>query len=131
MHKAHELKKAGVLLGHALVGWAVCGAIIAIGRSVTTMQATLIIHAIAVPIVFGLLSLSYFRFFNYTAPLPTAAIFLAIPLLLDLGVIAPFAEKSLAMFASVLGTWLPLSLIFLSTYGVGWLSTQARRTAMA
>ena len=110
------------------MGWAVCGAIIGIGRSVTTMQATLSIHAIAVPIIFGLLALSYFRFFNYTAPLPTAAIFLTVPFLLDLCVIAPFVEKSLAMFASVLGTWLPLSLIFLSTYiGVASTTGQAAR----
>jgi hypothetical protein len=119
MRQDQRLKKASVLLGHALAGWAICGAIIGIGRSVTTMQATLIIHAIAVPIVFGLLALSYFRFFNYTAPLLTAAVFLAVPLLLDLGLIAPLAEKSFAMFASFLGTWLPISLIFLSTYVVG------------
>jgi hypothetical protein len=131
MHPDHWLKKAGVLLGHALVGWAICGAIIGIGRSVTTMQATLIIHAIAVPIVFGLLALSYFRFFNYTAPLPTAAVFLAVPLLLDLGLIAPFAEKSFAMFASFLGTWLPLSLIFLSTYVVGRYLTRPKAVPAA
>jgi hypothetical protein len=127
MQKDHWLRKTAVLLGHALVGWAVCGAIIGIGRSVTTMETTLIIHAIAVPIVFGFLALSYFRSFNYTAPLPTAAVFLAVPFLLDLGVIAPFAEKSFAMFASLLGTWVPLGLIFLSTYVVGMLVTRPRR----
>jgi hypothetical protein len=134
MHADHWLKKAGALLGHALVGWAVCGAIIFIGRSVTTMQTTLIIHAIAVPIVFGLLSLSYFRFFNYTTPLPTAAIFFAVPFLLDLCVIAPFAEKSFAMFTSaqsVLGTWIPLGLIFLSTYWVGRHMTQPKPVPVA
>ncbi len=129
MLKDHWVKKAGVLLAHALVGWAVCGAIIFIGRSVTTMQVTLIVHAIAVPIVFGLLALSYFRFFNYTTPLPTAAIFFAVPFLLDLCVIAPFAEKSFAMFTSpqsVLGTWIPLGLIFLSTYLVGLSMTRPK-----
>ena len=93
----------------------------------TPVNTTLIVHAIAVPIVFGLLALSYFRFFNYTAPLPTAVGFLAVPLLLDLGVIAPFVEKSFAMFASLLGTWIPLGLIFLSTYVVGLLATRPRR----
>jgi len=127
MHQAHWLNRTGVLLAHAVVGWAVCGAIIGIGRSVTTMQNTLIIHAMAVPIVFALLSFSYFRFFNYTAPLPTAAVFLAVPLLLDLFVIAPLAEKSFAMFASFLGTWLPLALIFLSTYVVGAFINRPRR----
>ncbi len=129
MHTDHWLKKASALLAHAVVGWAVCGAIIFIGRSLISVQATLIIHAIAVPIVFGLLSLSYFRFFHYTPPLPTAAIFFAVPFLLDLSVIAPFAEKSFVMFTgpqSLLGTWLPLGLIFVTTYLVGRYMTRPR-----
>jgi hypothetical protein len=35
-------------------------------------------------------------------------------------VVAPLFERSFAMFASVLGTWIPFALIFLSTYLVGW-----------
>jgi hypothetical protein len=134
MNKTHWLKKAAVIFVHALIGWGLCGAIIFIGRSVTTMQTTLIIHAFAVPIVFALLSLSYFRFFNYTSPLQTAAIFLSIAFLLDLFVIAPFAEKSFAMFTSpqsTLGTWMPFSLIFLSTYLVGWYVTRPKHIQAA
>ncbi len=126
MHKDHWLKKLGVLLAHARVGWALCGSIIGIGRSVTTLENTLIIHAIGVPIIFSLLSLSYFRFFNYTTPLQTGFIFLATAMLMDFFVIALFVEKSFAMFTSVLGTWIPFSLIFLSTYGVGQFVTRSR-----
>ena len=129
MNKTSWLVKAAVIFVHAFIGWGVCGAIIFIGRSVTTMQTTLIIHAFAVPVVFALLSLSYFRFFNYTPPLWTAAIFTAIPFLLDLFVIAPFAEKSFAMFTSpqsILGTWIPFALIFTTTYTVGrWVAKKS------
>jgi hypothetical protein len=118
------LKKIAVLLIHGLIGWGLCGATIGIGRNVTTMDNTLIIHAIAAPVIFGLLSWLYFSKFHYTTPLQTAFIFLGIVMLMDGGVIAPFVEKSFAMFTSLLGTWIPFALIFASTYVTGWLVTR-------
>src|SRR4030042_1653325 len=106
MNRTHWAKKAFVIFIHAIIGWALCGAIIGIGRNVTTMQNTLIIHAIGVPIIFSILSLVYFRYFNYTAPLQTAAIFMFFAMLMDFFVIAMFVEKSFAMFGSILGTWI-------------------------
>jgi hypothetical protein len=85
----------------------------------TSMQTTLIVHAIAAPIIFGVIAWVYFTKFGYTTPFQTAAIFLGFVLLMDGGVIAPFVEKSFAMFASILGTWIPFVLIFVSTYLVG------------
>lgn len=117
-------KKIAVLLIHGLIGWGLCGATIAIGRSLTTMETTLIIHAIAAPTFFALLTWFYTTRFHYTTPLQTAFIFLGIVMLMDAGVIAPFAEKSYAMFASLLGTWIPFTLIFASTYVTGWLVTR-------
>jgi hypothetical protein len=48
-------RKALVILIHAFIGWALCGAIMGIGMAVTSMQATLIAHLIGAPIIFGLL----------------------------------------------------------------------------
>ena len=124
-------KKAGVILVYAIAGWMLCSSVIFIGRSVTTMDNTLIVHAISVPIIISMLSSTYFRYFHYTAPLPTAAIFVAVPFLLDFFVIAPFVEKSYAMFASVLGTWLPFCLIFLTTYFSGLYVTRPRPVPVA
>jgi hypothetical protein len=107
---------------HALIGWGICGSIIGIGRKITTMKKTLILHAIAVPIVFGVISVSYFHFFGYTSPRDTAAIFFVFALVLDAGLVAPFIEKSFDMFFSKdapLGTWLPLASIFAVTYLIG------------
>ncbi len=122
------LKKILVIAAFALIGWGLCGAIIGIGRSLTTMETTLIIHAIAVPIVFGVLSFFYHRYFHYTRPEQTGLIFMLSAMLLDAGIIAPFAEKSYAMFTSILGTWIPFGLIFLATYLVGYLTLQARHS---
>jgi hypothetical protein len=38
--------KTFVLFSHAFVGWMLCFATIGIGRAVTTMQVTLVLHAI-------------------------------------------------------------------------------------
>jgi hypothetical protein len=132
MNTTHWLKKTVVIFAHALIGWGLCGAIIGIGRSVTTMQNTLIIHAIGAPVIFSVITLVYFRFFGYTSPLQTAAIFFSLVVLLDASVIAPFVEKSFGMFASVLGTWIPFALIFIAAYVTGlWAAKAARRAAPA
>jgi len=108
-----------VVLAFAFVGWALCGAIMGIGMAVTSLENTLMIHAIGAPIVFGILSLIYFRKFNYTTPLQTALAFLAFVVLMDVFVVALLIEKSFAMFTSLLGTWIPFALIFLSTFVTG------------
>jgi hypothetical protein len=118
------MKKIIIILIHALIGWGICGAIIGIGRSVTSMDNTLIIHAIAVPIVFAIISFVYHKFFNYTKPVLTAFIFLAFAMLLDAGLVAPVFEKSYDMFKSILGTWIPFALIFLATYIAGLITNK-------
>jgi len=117
------MKKIIVILVHALVVWALCGATIAIGRSATTMQSTLIIHAILAPIFAALVSLFYYKKFHYTTPIQTAIIFLLLVMVMDAGIVAPVFEKSYAMFKSVLGTWIPFILIFLATYITGKVTT--------
>jgi hypothetical protein len=41
---------------------------------------------------------------------------------MDLFIVALLIEKSFAMFKSILGTWLPFTLIFLATYFTGRLT---------
>jgi hypothetical protein len=125
----NAFRKTVIILLHALVGWGVCSAIIFIGRSVTSMQTTLIIHAVAVPVVFGLIAWFYFTRFAYTTPLQTGAIFLGFILFMDGGIIAPFVEKSFEMFSSILGMWVPLLLIFMAPFLVGTLVS--RKTSLA
>ena len=120
------VKKVVVILAHALVGWALCGSIIGIGRSLTSMETTLIVHAIGAPLIFGILSLLYFRKFNYTTPLQTAVIFTGFAILMDVFVIALLVEKSFVMFTVPIGTWIPFASIFLATYLVGMIFSRKR-----
>jgi hypothetical protein len=124
MNKPGVLIKTVVILLHALMGWGYCGALVGIGRQHFAMPTTLVIHAIGAPIGFALISWLYFRKFSYTPPLQTAFIFLAVVMGLDAFIVAPVMEKSYAMFASLLGTWIPFALIFASTYFTGLLVTR-------
>ena len=53
-----------IILAHAFIGWAFCGAIMGVGMAVTTMPITLTLHAIGGPIGFVILSIIYFKKFN-------------------------------------------------------------------
>jgi len=114
-----NVRKIITILVHAFVGWALCAATMGIGMSTTTLENALIIHAIAAPIFFMLVSLVYFKIYMYTTPLQTAIIFVGFVMLMDFFVVALLINRSLDMFASLLGTWLPFALIFASTYLTG------------
>ena len=112
-------KKVLVILTHALVGWALCGAIIGVGFAIWSVETTLIVHLIGAPVVFALLSWFYFSKFNYTAPLQTAIIFLAVVILADFFIVALLIERSFDMFRSPIGTWIPWAFLFISTWLTG------------
>ena len=86
------MKKFFILLALGLLGWALCGSIMGIGMSVTTMETTLIIHLFGAPVIFGIISLWYFRKFHYTSPLQTAGIFLSFVVIMDGGLVAPVSD---------------------------------------
>jgi hypothetical protein len=89
-------------------------------------------HAIGAPIFFTLVSLIYFKRFNYTTPLQTALLFVGLVITLDFLVVALLMNRSLEMFASLLGTWIPFALIFTSTYVTGlYLGRKPQRKAAA
>jgi hypothetical protein len=120
-------QKIAIILTHAFLGWLLCFATIGIGMAVTTMQTTLIIHAILAPLFFAAISYFYFRRFHFTTPLQTAVIFIAFIMLMDFFVVALLINRSLEMFTSLLGTWIPFALIFLSTYLTGFLTVNHPR----
>ena len=49
-----------IVFAHAFLGWALCAATMGIGMAVTSLDNTLVIHAIAAPIFFAGVSLVYF-----------------------------------------------------------------------
>jgi len=118
-----------VIVAHAFVGWLLCFATMGIGLAISTLQPTLIVHAIGAPIYFFAVSWAYFRRFAYTGPFVTAIAFTAFVVVTDFFVVALVINRSLAMFASLLGTWIPFGLIFLSTWFTGLLFAPRTSTA--
>ena len=125
MKKGDDLtvKNIITLLLFAFIGWVACGATMGIGMALTSLDATLIIHAIGAPIYFIILSFLYFRKFNYTNPVVTASAFLGFVIVLDFFLVALIINRSLDMFRSFLGTWLPFILIFMATWVTGEIVT--------
>lgn len=110
------MKNKIIILIHALAGWLLCGIVIGIGRNVAPMETTLIIHAFLVPIIFTIISSIYFTKFNHYSPIKTAFVFLVFTILMDFFVVALLIEKSMSMFSSMLGTWIPFLSIFIASY---------------
>ncbi|MBW1672420.1 MAG: hypothetical protein JRF06_01240 [Deltaproteobacteria bacterium] len=113
------MKKLAIIFVHAFIGWILCAATMGIGMATMTLESTLIVHAIGAPIFFAVVSLIFFRKFNYTSPLRTAMIFVGFVIAVDFFVVALLINRSLEMFVSLLGTWIPFALIFASTYLTG------------
>jgi len=114
-----NIKKLVTIFVHAFVGWALCDVTMSIGMATLGLQSALVVHAIGAPIFFMLVSLVYFKRFNYTTPFQTAIIFVCFVIAMDFFVVALLINGSLAMFTSLLGTWIPFVLIFTSTYVTG------------
>lgn len=107
-------RRAALLIGCGLVGWAGCAAIMGIGMSLISLQTTLIIHAFGAPVVFILVSLFYFRFPGALPPFKAAAGMLAVVLFMDVFLVSMLINGNFDMFKSFIGSWLPLILIFFS-----------------
>ncbi len=118
------LLRWSVVIGFGVAIWAFCGALIALGQQFWSMDTTLIAHAIGAPVIAAFFSWLYFRYYHFTSVLVTAVAFVAVSLAIDFAIVAPFFERSYAMFASVLGVWLPELLIFAATYLTGWFMGQ-------
>jgi|SRR5208282_1497646 len=113
------MKKILIVLLYSFLGWAFCAAVMGIGMATLPMNTVLIIHVIAGPLAFAFLSWHYHKHYCYTKPLQTALVFVSFIALMDFFLVALVILKSMDMFRSPLGTWIPFGLIFLSTYVTG------------
>jgi hypothetical protein len=120
--------RLAVLVVHALVGWSCCAAFMGIGLTLTSVTTALAIHALVVPLIFGFVSFNYFKKFGYSSPLWTAVVFLVVVAVMDLTVVSLLMVGNFEMLGSIMGTWLPFSLILASTWGVGvWVTRSQYR----
>jgi menaquinone-dependent protoporphyrinogen oxidase len=107
------------LLAHGVAGWALCALSMLALLRLLPLTAALVSHALVAPLFFIALARHYFRARGAREPLSVAITWTATVMLLDLVVVAGIAQRSLAMFGSVAGTWLPFALIFLATWATG------------
>jgi len=116
-----------VVLAHPLIGWALCAAVIGIGPRFISMKANLIVHAVAAPIFFGLISVCYLNRFGCPESAATALVFVGFVIVEDFFLVALVIEKSMDMFSSPIGTWIPFDLIYSVTWGGGSLMKPEER----
>ena len=116
-----HIEKWGVVIAAGLLGWALCAAAMGIASAATPQAEALVIHALVAPILFVFVSRLYFQKYAYTTPLQTACIFVSIAILMDFLVVGLLLNHGLGLFASPLGTWVPLLLIFSATHITGLL----------
>jgi hypothetical protein len=67
-----------VALAHALVGWALCAATMEIAMALTSLHTSLIIHAVAAPLIFANISTWYFKRQDRLSPLVGAIAFVGL-----------------------------------------------------
>lgn len=114
-----SFRHVATILALALLGWALCGAVMFGGITLFSIDTAINVHAVAAPVIFSAISWLYFRRLRYTAPLTTATVFTLTVITLDFFIVALLINRSFDMFRSVLGTWIPFGLIFLSTLLTG------------
>jgi len=108
----------GRLLAFGAAGWAACAATqLVLVQSVARAPA-LVVHAVAAPFFFVLIARQYFGQPGPRDPLPTAVTWTLLSGGLDL-VVAGVVLRSTNMFHGIVGTWLPLTSIFLATWITG------------
>lgn len=110
---------------YALVGWMVCAAVLYTTMAWLSLNAALVVHAAAAMLVFGALSARYHRVRPNADSRVTALVFTGVVVALDAVIVALLVERSFAMFASPLGTWIPFALIF----SASWLAGRKSSTA--
>ena len=109
------LRRSGVAVGPTLrwsvAAWIACGLVFALARATWSVDAAVAIHLVAAPLIGATAARFIWTHSGHPGVLATAATVAGTMAVLDAIVVAPFLERSFAMFASPLGTWIPLALI--------------------
>lgn len=114
----HPARSIPRLMLHGLAGWVVTAGLL-MGLMQVHLRAAIIVHAIAAPIVFGVIAWHYFRARGARNALPTAITWTALVALLDFVLVAGLFPAGIALFARVGAIWIPFVLIFLVTWAIG------------
>jgi len=118
------------LIMYGFIGWAFCAATMGISMAITSPTAALWIHATLAPLYFIGLTRLYYRTSGRPSPLTTSLFFVCFVIFIDFFLVALVILHSFDMFASLLGTWIPFALIFLSSYLTGVVAQRRKAAAI-
>ena len=110
----------------ALAVWAVCALSIVTLRATVGLETALWVHLAVAPLVSLAATLAYRNHPGRLAAVPTAVLFLLFAVATDALLVAPFVERSFAMFRSPIGTWVPFALIFAGSLAASRLRNTAQ-----
>lgn len=125
METTVNIKKLIIIFTHTLVGWVLwVVAMLIYGRGTISCYGWCwVFSTTLLPLIFVVLSLIYFKKFNYTAPFLTAILFTGFEIVGFL--VLALLLRSLDEFARVFeGMWISFALIFGSTYLTGVLTVR-------
>jgi len=69
-------------IAYAFSGWTACAAVMDLGMAITTLPNALLIHAAAAPLIFGIVTATYYRKPGYS-PFHTAIVFTCFVIVTD------------------------------------------------
>ena len=115
-----DSRESLILIAHAITIYFVCFAVMGAGMALLPIDTALVVHAAAAPFVSAVFSFIYYKKFNYSSPLLTAAVIVVTVILLDFFLTATIILRDYAMFYSPIGTWIPFTLIFGGAFLVGY-----------
>jgi len=104
-----------------VIAWGACGLVFGGARALWGMEIALWLHLGAAPLIAYTATLCLWNNPRHPRPVPAAALLIGTVFCLDLLLVAPFFERSFRMFESLLGTWLPMSLIAITSLLTGFL----------
>jgi hypothetical protein len=118
-----NIGKLIIVLTCAAVGSALCVATMSLCLAFLPFADALLIHALVAPSAFVFITRFYFKRFAYTTPLQTALVFVAVAMLVNFYLAIRGINYGLAMFASLLATWIPFLFVFTATHVTGLIMT--------
>jgi uncharacterized protein len=106
-------------IAYGVIAWSLCTLAMTAFLAVTSLGAALWLHALAAPLIFGGVGWMHAQRRGDMPAVWAAGVFVGVALALDVFVVAVAAGRGFAMFASILGVWLPLALGFLAAAAGG------------
>ncbi len=109
------MRPAVLLVLTATAAWTACALTMAASTTLVSTDSALVIHALFTLVWFALAAGLYRRGHRWPGPNAIALTNLATVVVLDVAV-AGLVHRSLEMFDSVMGTWLPYALVFAGSW---------------